>query len=225
MIALDSALKGACYVSTYSGQQLYPLAPDADQINIEDIVHGLANQACFHGQTSDFYSLAQHSLLVASLVPVQLKLAALLHDAAAAYFGEMAPSVRQLLPEFCIIEKRVMAAIGERFAVSDFAAPAIKRAHQIAQATEYRDVRPHSALGQVAQGRLAPIPRRIEFMSPDEAKDQFMELFGELTRQNNPWKPPPAVCREDGRSSLAALYGQARGSQLSSRRAGLGGGA
>jgi len=214
MISLDSAPKGARYMTTYSGQQLYPLAPDPEQINIEDIVHGLANQACFHGQTSDFYSLAQHSLLVASLVPLPLKLTALLHDAAAAYFGEMEPSVRQLLPEFCIIEKRLMAAIGERFAVSGFEAPALKRAHLVAQATECRDVLPQQSVRKSAQGRLAPIPRRIEFMSPDEAKEQFMELFGELVRQDNPWKPPPAVCRQDGRLSMSVVYGHARGGAI-----------
>ena len=195
MISLDSALRDECYVSTYSGRHLDLLTPDPSQIDIEDIVHGLAYQPCFNGQSNCFYSLAQHSLLVAGLVPLQQRLAALLHDAVAAYFGDMVRSMRQLMPEFSAIETRIMGAISERFAVSGFDAPAIKRAHLVAQATEQRDVRPHSAEPDVAQGWSVPIPRRLELMSPEEAKDQFMALFTELTGKAAPWKSLPTGCR------------------------------
>ena len=70
------------YVSTFLGNRFYPLVPCIDHVAIEDIAHGLAYQCRFNGQTSQFYSVAQHSLIVASLVPTNLRLAALLHDAA-----------------------------------------------------------------------------------------------------------------------------------------------
>jgi len=215
MISLDLPLKGECYVSTCSGRHLYPLAPDAAQIDIEDIAHGLANQPCFHGQTSGFYSLAQHSLLVASLVSLPLRLAALLHDAATAYFGEMAPSVRQLLPEFAIIEKRVMAAIGEKFAIAGFDAPAIKRAHLIAQATEQRDVYPQMVRLAGRLDRSAPIPRRIELMSPEEAREQFMEQFVDLCRRDNRPQAPLVTGRGSVPLALAAAYGHSRQHKMS----------
>ncbi|HLO62231.1 MAG TPA: hypothetical protein VK165_04620 [Azonexus sp.] len=169
-------------MSTCSGKHFCLQAPEAAQIDIKDIAHGLAYQGCYNGQTSHFYSLAQHSLLVASLVPPQHRLAALLHDAAAAYFGSMVWPLRQLLPDFPALEKKIMAAVGEKFGVTDFHASAIRRAHLIILATEQRDVYPGTGVSILA-GASAPIPRRIDFMSPEEAKYQFLERFFELTRQ------------------------------------------
>ena len=177
MTSIDSALRNEGCLSTYSGKKLHPLVPELSQIDIEDIAHGLAYQGCFRGQTHYYYSVAQHSLIVASLVPVQYRLAALLHDATVAYFGEMTPLIRQLLPDISRMEKSVMAAIGEKFGIAEFDSKIIERAHLIAAATEQRDLRPHFA----KPSSLAPIPRSIDFMSPEEAKYQFIELFNKLS--------------------------------------------
>src|SRR5690554_4041634 len=72
-------------ISTRSGRNVSLLNPSAGQIEIGDIAHGLAHQCRFNGQTSKFYSVAQHSVLVAFILPAELKLAGLLHDAAEAY--------------------------------------------------------------------------------------------------------------------------------------------
>ncbi|MFH1495895.1 MAG: phosphohydrolase, partial [Pseudomonadota bacterium] len=105
------------YVSTYLGNRFYPLEPRIDDVAIEDIAHGLAYQCRFNGQTSAFYSVAQHSLIVASLVPEELRFAALLHDAAEAYLGDMVKPLKVLLPSFSEIEDSVTRIIGERFDV------------------------------------------------------------------------------------------------------------
>ncbi len=183
MFSPDSSHQDRSYLSTCSGKRFCLQAPDAAQIDIKDIAHGLAYQCCYNGQTSHFYSLAQHSLLVASLVPAQHRLAALLHDAAAAYFGGMAWSLRQLLPDYSALEKRILAAVGEKFSVTDFNASAIRRAHLIILTTEQRDVYPGTGSTPLLTGSSAPIPRRIDFMSPEEAKYQFLERFFELTRK------------------------------------------
>lgn len=182
MISHKSSQQDKSYLSTCSGKNFCLQAPEAAQIDIKDIAHGLAYQCCYNGQTSHFYSLAQHSLLVAGLVPAQHRLAALLHDAAAAYFGGMAWPLRQLLPDFPALEKKIMAAVGEKFGVTDFHASAIRRAHMIILSTEQRDVYPGTGIPLLA-GASAPIPRRIDFMSPEEAKFQYLERFFELTRK------------------------------------------
>ena len=86
--------------------------PRIDKVAIEDIAHGLAFQCRFNGQTCDFYSVAQHSLIVADLVPESHRLAALLHDAAEAYLGDMVKPLKVLMPEFSGIEDKVTALIG-----------------------------------------------------------------------------------------------------------------
>ena len=52
------------YVSTFLGNRFFLTSPQIDDVAIEDIAHGLAYQCRFNGQTSAFYSVAQHSLMV-----------------------------------------------------------------------------------------------------------------------------------------------------------------
>lgn len=175
------------YVSTCSGQRLYLLAPSASQINIDDIAQGLACQPCYCGQTSQFYSLAQHSVLVAGLVPAQQRLAALLHDAVSAYLGNLPRSMHQLLPGYALIEARVVAAIRECFALSSVDEAMIRRAHLIVQATERRDVRPQVAEFRRLDG-IAAVPRRIECLAPEDARREFKALFNRLVKTMSSWK-------------------------------------
>lgn len=167
------------YVSTFLGNRFYPLTPRIDHIAIEDIAHGLAYQCRFNGQTHEFYSVAQHSLIVASLVPTDLRLAALLHDAAEAYLGDMVKPLKVLMPAFAAIEDQVSAMIASAFGVdfSDYAP--IKRADLIALATEKRDLMPHSTECWTYLDGIRPLPQRIVAMSPDQAKRAFL---GEFTR-------------------------------------------
>lgn len=190
MKPFDPSLRNERYLSTYTGKHLHLLAPDASQIDIQDIAHGLAHQCCFNGQTHHFYSVAQHSLMVANLVPPQHRLAAMLHDAVAAYFGGMSKAMQQLLPDFTLIEKKIMAAISEKFNISGFEAHAIKRAHHVAQATELRDLQPVSSEHVQASVYSVPIPRRIEPLLPEEAKRQFLALFASLDTKSSGCKAP-----------------------------------
>lgn len=169
------------YVSTYLGNRFYPLEPRIDRVAIEDIAHGLAYQCRFNGQTREFYSVAQHSLIVAALVPAPLRLAALLHDGAEAYLGDMVKPLKVLLPEFSALEDRVTAIIADTFRIdfSDYAP--IKHADLIALATEKRDLMPHSAERWAYLDDIAPLADTIIPMHPGEAKSAFLAAFHRLS--------------------------------------------
>lgn len=169
------------YVSTYLGNRFYPLEPRIDGIAIEDIAHGLAFQCRFNGQTCKFYSVAQHSLIVASLVPPHLRLEALLHDAAEAYLGDMVKPLKQLLPAFAAIEDRVTALIAEAFRLDFSDYRPIKQADLVALATEKRDLMPHSVEEWSYIDGIAPLPAPIEAMDPFRAKAAFLEEYQHLT--------------------------------------------
>ena len=174
---LQRRAEGEPYVSTFLGNRFYFCAPRIDDVHIEDIAHGLAFQCRFNGQTRSFYSVAQHSLLVASLVPLRLRLTALLHDAAEAYLGDMVKPLKQCFPEFSEMEAKVMTIIGKRFGIEAFTDPAIKRADMIALATEKRDLMPNSTESWPSLRGLQPTPTRIVPMAPVEAKAAFLETF------------------------------------------------
>ena len=170
------------FVSTFLGNRFYPLRPHIDDIEIEDIAHGLAYQCRFNGQTSSFYSVAQHSVLVASLVPDELKLAALLHDAAEAYLGDIVKPLKMLVPEFAPIEKRVMEIIGQRFCVTGLTDLRIKHADLTLLATEKRDLMPNSVETWSYLEGVAPLREKIEPLSPEVAKREFLEVWQCYTR-------------------------------------------
>ena len=178
------------YVSTFSGNRFYPLEPRIDHVAIEDIAHGLAYQCRFNGQTREFYSVAQHSLIVAALVPPKLRLAALLHDAAEAYLGDMVKPLKVLLPEFAAIEDKVSALIAQAFDIdfSDYAP--IKRADLIALATEKRDLMPHSVERWAYLDGIDALSEPIVTMSPWQAKQAFLAELAQLRKphSNSSWQ-------------------------------------
>ncbi|MGN0924702.1 phosphohydrolase [Ectopseudomonas mendocina] len=87
------------WILTQSATQADILKPQAKQIRIDDICHGLAHVCRFNGQTRHHYSVAQHCLIVADIVPQEHKLAGLLHDATEAYLADIARPIKLLMIE------------------------------------------------------------------------------------------------------------------------------
>lgn len=73
----ESTVKSGSWILTASGRHIDLLAPCPDEIMIEDIALGLSRECRFSGQTREFYSVAQHSVLVSLIVPEEFALPAL----------------------------------------------------------------------------------------------------------------------------------------------------
>lgn len=89
--------------------------PEGSEFTLHDIAHGLGRVCRFAGQTNRFYSVAEHCFHVSRLVPLEHKRAALLHDAAEAFIGDVTRPLKALLPEYKVIEARIEEAIQRRF--------------------------------------------------------------------------------------------------------------
>lgn len=83
------------YVS--SGRAIDLTHPQTSDFDIEDIAWSLANIMRFNGHLETQISVARHSLEVSRLVPAELALAALLHDAHEAYVGDVVRPVKRYL--------------------------------------------------------------------------------------------------------------------------------
>ena len=102
------------WLASDQGNIIDLLNPDPGQISIQDIADGLSKVCRFNGQIKEFYSVAQHSMHVAELVPDQFKLQALLHDASEAYICDVpTPFKRMLGDAYSIVEQRLMVTIGQ----------------------------------------------------------------------------------------------------------------
>ena len=98
---------------TYCGARFHYNNIEDSYILIEDIAHSLAQQCRYNGHCSRFYSVAEHSIHVASILPPALRLFGLLHDAAEAYVGDMAKPLKDLPLNagFKLLEQRIQRHI------------------------------------------------------------------------------------------------------------------
>ena len=118
------------FIQTLSGRRVNPLDAAPEDIDPADIARALSNLCRFGGHSKAFYSVAQHSAIVCDLLeergatPDEL-MAALLHDAAEAYLGDLPHPLKhrsELGAAFRVAEKRLEAVIVERFALPEAAA-------------------------------------------------------------------------------------------------------
>lgn len=106
------------HMVTGSGQEINLFNPDPDKISIMDISGSLSKICRFGGNINSFYSVAQHSCLVAWLAPPQLSQAALMHDAAEAYCGDVIRPLKSMLGyKYAEIEEKMLRAIFTRFSI------------------------------------------------------------------------------------------------------------
>ena len=107
--------KDTVWIQTFSGKKFNLFNPNPDDILIEDIAHSLSNLARFNGHTDKFYSVAQHSVYCSFKAPHRLALAALLHDGAEAYLGDIVSPLKALLDNYGVFENALYALIAEKY--------------------------------------------------------------------------------------------------------------
>lgn len=121
------------FIITYTGKQFYYSNFMAVDIEIRDIAHSLSQLCRYTGHTNMFYSVAQHSMLVADKMPGthEEKLVALLHDASEAYTNDLASPLKAFLQHsetfehgdgrssYCDLQDRITAAVYNRFGITE----------------------------------------------------------------------------------------------------------
>lgn len=172
------------WIVTASDVQFELFAPRPAMVRIEDIAHALANLCRFNGHTQEFYSVAQHSVLVSLNVHPALALAALLHDASEAYLGDMVRPLKRSMPAYREVEDHVTLVIEMAFKLrlTDEDRAIIKFADERALMTERRDLlKPSGHRWNLIDRRAQPFDDVIVPLGPLEARAGFLARFAELT--------------------------------------------
>lgn len=158
------------WIQTYTGGMFWPLDPRPEEVRLDDIVHALSHICRYGGHCRLFYSVAQHSVLVADIAsqvsndPLVM-IYALLHDAAEAYVGDMVRPLKRFMPDYCAIENKVHSTILERFGLPlpvSRMIDIINDADRHALVTEKRDLMydepaPWNIRGIEQPGRINPL--------------------------------------------------------------------
>jgi len=167
---------------TASGLYVDLLNPKPESINIGDIAHSLANQCRWTGHTKEFFSVAQHSILVSRLCPTDLKLAGLLHDAAEAYTCDISSPLKAVLggeaSKYKQVQHQITKVIFSRYGLQSLPDPRIKIADLGAAAIES-----HQLMGKLVAGLKVPYGfEGLELvpLSPSSAKAEFLWTFASL---------------------------------------------
>lgn len=167
MIIREKAL-----VVTASGSEIDLLNPNPAHIHIEDIAHQLAMQPRFAGATRFFYSVAQHSLMVARACPENERLWGLLHDASEAFLSDLVSPIKHHLQDYIITEGILLRAICSRFGLTWPAPRVVKEMDMEIGALEKR---------ALIQGQGTDMCRAQGFQEQDwrESKRQYLTYFEE----------------------------------------------
>ena len=108
------------YITTVTGKHFYPLNPNQQDIDIEDIAHALSLICRANGHFKHFYSVAQHSIACAGEAiergySLEVILGCLLHDASEAYLCDVTRPVKKHIPAYLQAEERLQGVIWEHF--------------------------------------------------------------------------------------------------------------
>jgi len=175
----------AQYSPTHSGRRVVFDKPNSEMIDIDDIAHALSMICRFGGHSPRHYSVAEHCLLVASLVSDEYRLAALLHDASEAYVGDMVSPLKHLdsMEPYRALEDVIHGLIEAKFDVQ-FNSQAIKEADMKALYIEGRSFYGSSEILHwefpkkiVEWGKTDARSVFVYAPSPNQVKDKFMNAF------------------------------------------------
>lgn len=168
---------------TATGRRYWPEDPRAGDFDIADIAHSLAHQCRYGGHCREFYSVAQHSVLVSLHCDPADALWGLLHDASEAYLVDLPRPVKSApcMAGYYAIEGAFMAAIAEQFGLPHGMPDSVKRADEALLAAEARDLMPEESVRDWWLPVPPPFGLYIAPLSPAEAREQFLARFAELT--------------------------------------------
>jgi uncharacterized protein len=143
---------------------------------LQNIAHSLAHQNRFNGHTTRPLTVAEHSVMAALLVPPELALAALLHDAHEMITGDIpAPVCWELGLDLAALKQRIDAAVAQYWGLEQGFAqhPTIRTIDEQLLITEARDFMPEGE--REITGGVSPLNITLEGWPPAEAKRRFID--------------------------------------------------
>lgn len=189
------------WIETYTGKKFYFLSPHPAMIEIEDIAHALSQTCRFSGHTREFYSVAQHCINVSDLLmhkyhDPELALEGLFHDSAEAYLTDIATPVKKHLPEYEVMEDRILRAIHRKYNIHESTTDRVKDADTCMLLSEAKAFLPSEGKDWAQKYMTTfPLKENLRGWSPEVARFEYKILFQTLVT---------AVARQERAAKMVA---------------------
>lgn len=176
-------------IVTYTGKYINPWKLSYSDICIEDIAHALSNLCRYGGHSRHFYSVAQHSVILAEEClrrwTAQEAYYALLHDAEEAYIIDLPRPIKDQFDDYHDLCQLVSNAINDRFW---FMCPTYKEIQKLDKEMVYHEAHAlmaiHPEWAKTEELSVKPTFQPVlEFMTPHRAEWMFLDMFGRLVSQ------------------------------------------
>lgn len=183
------------YIETSIGRKFHLLAADPGFV-IAEIAHALSNACRYGGHCEQFYSVAEHSVLVSEIAE-RLKLCdpfeALMHDASEAYIVDIPGPWKCLLPDYQKLERDLEEKLQAFFHLPPKSV-GCKHADLIALMVEGRALLKSrgdtmieggipAEYGPLADAWIAAHGRSVFGLTPAGARTSFLHRYEKLTRK------------------------------------------
>lgn len=168
------------WMQTAAGRQFWPMDPRPNEVFIDDIAHALSMLCRFGGHCLRFYSVAEHSVLLAMRAPEPYRLWALLHDASEGYLVDVPRPIKSSLGGYKEAEAKVTHAISVRFNLHLGCPDVVKRLDRailLDERAQNMTPTPHIWGG----GDVEPLGVTLQFWNPERARAEFLATFEHLT--------------------------------------------
>lgn len=176
-------------IETYCGKYLDYKNPLPEDIELADIARGLAQTCRFAGQTTRYYSVAEHAIYVARLVATatprrELQFAALHHDSHEAYLQDWPSPLKEFLGRelFEDLSDEIDWAIGTQFSIipAHFKSAYAEEADHFALRTEAATLKFSHGTGPHWGFDESFTPLAGIGWSPDKAEREFLKWHDRL---------------------------------------------
>ena len=189
-------------VETFSGRYVDTRNPRAETIALEDIAHALAATCRYGGHCAPFFSVAEHAVFCSIRVERQghsrvMQMAALHHDDAEAYLGDIPRPMKPLLGQAYVrltdkMDHAVCDGLGLPFGPHAFHGKHVKAADSWALLVEARHLLPSRGInweGVKSSWDMDHFPQRLVVpdywtggLPPHNAKKLYLERHEELLK-------------------------------------------
>jgi len=179
-------------MQTFTGKAFYPIDPRPEELDPTDMAHALGMLCRYGGHSSEFYSVAEHCVLMSHAVTPIHALWALMHDATEAYLVDLPRPLKRSLSGYDAVEARLMAVICQRFHLRESMPEEVKLADNRILVDERAALMRPAPLPWASIENVEPLGVELMCWSPAEAAEAWINRFNDLTGLEPPdWTAKP----------------------------------